>query len=357
MDVFISHSSLEAALANWLRDWIQQNVSNTTAFCSSVPDDLPPGDDWFREIVNRARTADHCLILLSPDSLDKHWLYFEAGLTLGATEIHKLIPVLYGGLRSAAVPGPLRHRQALVIDDRASFNAFVNHTLAAHETDHWYEDFRNNLPSPVARLMTYGLYGGLFGDCTIHRDDNLDFRAVANQEFVRTISRVSGTISGVSGRAPEQIVAVRATVVPRRQGAVEHWKFGVQLRKSSAPGVRGRIFELHSGVHDGRASWSIYDAPDQLTPFNFPAHLAREEEHRLEVWLSNDGNFVTCVGVDSQWKRVCLANERGEMRWRLADRDWDEVVVKAWGDTYDARVTVNTLEIHRTSIFTPGIFI
>jgi hypothetical protein len=344
MEVFISHSSLEASLANGLRDWLQDKVPNTTAFCSSVPDDLPPGDDWFQTIVEHARNADRCLILLSPDSLDKHWLYFEAGLTFGAAAIHKLIPVLYGGLVDSSLPGPLRHRQALLINDRGSFNAFVNQTLDARGGDQWFDEFKQALSPPVGRFIEYGLYGGYFGDCNIERNNNLILSAQPTLDFSRAFPRLDpkGT--------PRRIVALRVTAVPRRQGIINHWKFGIQLRQSNQQGVAGRVFELHSSVHEGRSTWSIYSDPNQQIAFNFPARLENERKHSLEIWLSPDLRDVTCVGLDSSGERVCFRNENGSTAWRLYDYDWDEVMIKAWGDNYPIRVDVDELEIHRARV-------
>jgi hypothetical protein len=84
-------------------------------------------------------------------------------------------------------------------------------------------------------------------------------------------------------------------------------------------------------------------------PFSFPAQLAKEREHRVEIWLTDDLHFVTCVGIDSQGKRVCFPNESGETKWRLATDDWDEIMIKAWGDQHEVSVDVYDLEIHKTS--------
>jgi hypothetical protein len=151
VQLFISYSVLEEALAKYLKQWIEHNVSGCRAFCAGVPDDLPPARDWLKEIVTQARSSDLCLVLLSPDSLDKQWLYFEAGLTLGAKDINMVGPVLYGGLTTNEIPGPLRHRQALIIQDQGSFEAFVKSTLRAGQVVDAYKDFttqvlHNSLP-------------------------------------------------------------------------------------------------------------------------------------------------------------------------------------------------------------------
>lgn len=340
MDIFISHSSLEASLANGLKEWLEWNVPNISAFSASVPDDLPPGSDWFREIVEQARRADHCLILLSPDSLDKHWLYFEAGLNFGAADAHKLIPVLYGGLGSNVLPGPFRQPQILNINDRDSFNAFVNRTLAPGTTsDQWYDQFCNNLSQPVVRLIKYGLYGGYWGDCEVQSTGYLELPV--DKEKIPAFS-----YRRFSSDRNRHMIALRVIVVPRREEALEHWKFGVQLRHSSVQGSAGRVFEFHSGAHGGRTSWTIYDGPGEINAFNFPGRLEREAEHRLEIWLSSDQLFVTCVGVDSRGHRAIFPNEQGENRWRLMNRQWDEILVKVWGDGHVARVDIKELEIH-----------
>jgi len=43
MNIFISHSTLEAELAKYLATWLQENMANVQCFCSSRREDLPPG--------------------------------------------------------------------------------------------------------------------------------------------------------------------------------------------------------------------------------------------------------------------------------------------------------------------------
>ena len=335
MKIFLSHSSLEAPLANYIKKWIEDGAEIET-FSASFPDDLPPGRKWLEEILSRAQKADVCLVLLSPDSLDKSWLYFEAGLTLGAKQVNSVVPVLYGGTATATIPGPLRHRQALIMSDPDSFNAFFNDVVGRKEN--WYKSFLQGLPQDVQRLISYGLYGGLIGECILEEPKITTLTAPAGQEQPISFERTSN--SGM-------VAAIRVTAVARQQGAIVHWKFGIALRNSSIPGLDGRVFEFHSGVHQGHHTWTIYDGPGAIGPFNIPAHFVTDERHTLELWFSNDRRFVTCVGIDSSQHRTCLKNGHGDSAWRLPNNNWNDVIMKGWADNFAVTIDIDRLEIDR----------
>jgi len=87
MKVFISHWTAEKSLAKGLANWIDERVGMGTCFCSSRPTDLVPGHEWFHRIRAEAIGADVALFMISPDSANREWIYYEAGLVSGSGAI------------------------------------------------------------------------------------------------------------------------------------------------------------------------------------------------------------------------------------------------------------------------------
>jgi len=61
-------------------------------FVSSDPKSLGGGEEWFHHILENLSKARLVLVLLSPDSLDRPWINFEAGF--GKGQKSRVIPVL-----------------------------------------------------------------------------------------------------------------------------------------------------------------------------------------------------------------------------------------------------------------------
>ncbi len=335
MKVFVSHASSEAPLAKALVVWLGK-LRDIEPYYSG---NLAPGTVWLDDLIANGRQSDVCLVLLSPDSKDKQWLFMEAGLTLGAGGSNQIVPVLYGRMTREQIPGPLQHAHALFLQDESSFDKFVNETLKQGSGGRHHAAFIAGAADNVRRLIKYGLYGALFIDAQEHKKNPTVWKADSGQSKSEDIPRRS---------AEGELVAVRATVIPQRLGDNCRMKFGVAFAMpTTGAWPSGRLFEFHSSIHDGRHTWSIYDDPYQFLPFNIPGRFNIGEPHSIELWLSEDRREVVCVGIDSAGRRVCVRNEAGSTRWRLSEDTWDKVIIKAWADHLPIRVEVVELEIHR----------
>jgi hypothetical protein len=104
--VFLSHVHEDADCARALTDWFDINLNHAVSFFSaSDPRSLPPGSDWFREIRRGLTGASLLLCLVTPNSLQREWLYFETGAGCGRDI--DVVPLCWGGVRARDLTPPL----------------------------------------------------------------------------------------------------------------------------------------------------------------------------------------------------------------------------------------------------------
>jgi len=113
--IFISHTHTDQAIAHAIRDAVQSLFGDAVAVRYSTNKELEggikPGEDWFRWIGQQVREAKVALILLTPASVQKPWVLWEAGAVAGAALAsedaghRKLRPISYR-LKGAEIPTP-----------------------------------------------------------------------------------------------------------------------------------------------------------------------------------------------------------------------------------------------------------
>ena len=288
------------------------------------------------------RWFDICLLLLSPDSAINNWLHFEAGMILGANLNNRAIPALYGGLTPRDIPSTLSHLQALTLNDQASFNAFISSRLLGNKEiaqNQNHASFLQTLTLRSLRLLNYGEFGGLVYE-------NVTTHVINHDPLVEGNSTIEIPRIDEDGT----VVGIRADIIPRRIGPVEHWKFGIELRYCPDDDTPIRLFHFHAGCHQGLRSWTIYFTPIPHVPINQPAILETEKLCSIQLWLSNDGWHATCVGIDSHRNRTIFFNDNGENRWRLRNNAWRELIINGWADGAQFQIDIERLEIDRAII-------
>jgi hypothetical protein len=108
--IFISHITEERATALLLKDVLQQTFSrDLRIFVSSDYESISGGDVWFKTVVDGLKRSSVVIVLLSPDSLDRRWINFEAGVGVGAEAT--VIPVVMHDLDRDDVGHPLTSLQ------------------------------------------------------------------------------------------------------------------------------------------------------------------------------------------------------------------------------------------------------
>ena len=104
--IFISHVHEEAALAIALRQELSRMyLGAVDFFVSSDRESLRGGDDWLSKIKGALSNASIIIPVVSPRSIDRTWINFEAG----AGWLHKrVVPLCHSGMRPAQLPQPLQ---------------------------------------------------------------------------------------------------------------------------------------------------------------------------------------------------------------------------------------------------------
>lgn len=108
--VFISHIHEENFEADAL-DWFLRDRLKVESFLASSIWHLRGGEHWLDRIRSELRECQVMLSLLSPRSIGRAWINFEAG---GAWAAQKpVIPCCFNGTKKGNLPQPLASLQAL----------------------------------------------------------------------------------------------------------------------------------------------------------------------------------------------------------------------------------------------------
>jgi len=113
--VFLSHASADKELAECLRDVLATDAPELDFFLASVPGQITPGRPWVDDILRRLREADAYVTLLTPVSVQRPWVWFEAGAAWGREK--PLALLCAGGLSKSQVKPPLGALQLLSLEE------------------------------------------------------------------------------------------------------------------------------------------------------------------------------------------------------------------------------------------------
>jgi tetratricopeptide (TPR) repeat protein len=132
--IFISHTHTDQPIADALRklveDLFEKRVTVNYSSRKELEGGISPGEDWFRWIVNQVREADQALILLTPASIQKPWVVWEAGAVAGASFAQspddvRVLPLVFG-LKGNEVPTPFARTQLISGTEDADLQKLVD---------------------------------------------------------------------------------------------------------------------------------------------------------------------------------------------------------------------------------------
>jgi hypothetical protein len=132
---FISHYSGDKAIAELfsgaLRRITLEQISPWFSSDTSGGSGLKPGDIWFNQILAKITQSKAVVSLLTPNSVNRPWVYFESGIGQ-ALENCEVIPVCIGINRDSILP-PLGLYQCYQLNDYRSVVEFFSKLLALFE--------------------------------------------------------------------------------------------------------------------------------------------------------------------------------------------------------------------------------
>jgi tetratricopeptide (TPR) repeat protein len=147
--IFISHTHADEAIANALdqaiNDLFGQGTVEVVYSTKKGRGGIRAGEDWYAWITRQVRESRVALVLFTPASIAKPWLYWEAGAVYGSAlaeapaDLRRVRPLLYG-LRRNDVPTTFPTTQAARGDRREDMDELLTGL---------FDDFEGAVPRQV----------------------------------------------------------------------------------------------------------------------------------------------------------------------------------------------------------------
>lgn len=150
--------ALRTALDALFRDSVQVHFSTS----KELDGGIRSGEDWFQWIVDRVQKCDIALILITPSSVNKPWILWEAGAVAGAAlasgqgGMHKVRPLIYQ-VPIELIPSPIRDSKVQFRrGDRADeMDSLFNEILEDYRTEFNMERVKKIVKSLDTVLEAY----------------------------------------------------------------------------------------------------------------------------------------------------------------------------------------------------------
>jgi hypothetical protein len=124
--IFISHNSQDKDLAELIAKLISKlSIKQVNLWFSSdnsAGGGFNPGDEWYNEIIRQINECDLLLALTTPNSIERPWIYYEAGFAKGIKR--PVVPICLG-IKREELKSPLNTFQAFQLSDKKSIDDFL----------------------------------------------------------------------------------------------------------------------------------------------------------------------------------------------------------------------------------------
>jgi len=114
MKIFISHAVANKNIAQSLAEALEATKENVTTFLASRHGDIRADEDWLDGIERALQEAETYIIILTPESVLRPWVNFEAGAAWFFKR--QLVFVRIQALSTDDIPLPINSRQVYAID-------------------------------------------------------------------------------------------------------------------------------------------------------------------------------------------------------------------------------------------------
>ena len=121
--IFLSHAASDATHAAVLADEIRKRVTKAEVFVASQPGQNQTEDKWLEAVETRLEGFDAYIILLSNESIEERWVWFETG-AIWFDDRKRILLVAAAGLDHEKIPHPLSARRALDLQNQAHVRQF-----------------------------------------------------------------------------------------------------------------------------------------------------------------------------------------------------------------------------------------
>lgn len=114
--IFVSHAATDKPIAEILKAEIDRVFANGVyVFASSVPGLMKPGSDWLNSVKENLDKAKAVVVLITPVSINRPWIWFEVGASWSKMIEGKgrIYPLCAPEIKFSELPEPLSRLQAL----------------------------------------------------------------------------------------------------------------------------------------------------------------------------------------------------------------------------------------------------
>jgi hypothetical protein len=132
--VFLSHAATDQPIAKLLHDEIGRIFANgVEVFASSVPGVVTPGSDWLESIRGSLEQARAVIVLITPVSINRPWIWFEVGASWSRMREGegRILPVCVPEVDKGSLPEPLSRLHAMSLgnatETRLVFQTLIDH--------------------------------------------------------------------------------------------------------------------------------------------------------------------------------------------------------------------------------------
>jgi hypothetical protein len=118
-DIFISYIHEENGIAIATQRLLQDHLQGSAVFMSADQWQVYAGEVWLDRIRTELASALVVVLLMSPTSVGRPWVNFEAGAAWLSGKA--VIPACFGGLTKATLPKPYSGIQALDLPEEGYY--------------------------------------------------------------------------------------------------------------------------------------------------------------------------------------------------------------------------------------------
>jgi hypothetical protein len=286
--VFVSHDSRDFALAesfsNLLSDVSGGILKSFRSSDKRGTSGIEFGAEWYTEIMSKIGDASDVVALLTPNSLDRPWILYEAGVAKGKLDV-TVFGVALGVPLERVSTGPFGQFQNCDGDEDSLTKLVVQLLNRNPDAAPREEAIRRQVKSfrdGVTELLTSN---GTPTEAE-EEDDNAarlfeEIKAMVRELPARMEGRIrtsgrSSILRRVSRRSPgmfEELVMSSRYMMPSSSSASDSWLIFVSLLKDDCPWLYEKGMEIYRTVRSGRPLESALDEFIMMVEFSFRSPL------------------------------------------------------------------------------------
>ena len=125
--VFISHATTDAEIARALQTELERVFGDAmSVFCASSPGAIGSGQEWLKRIEAQLASAQAVIVILTPLSIERHWIWFELGAAWDRSRTGSchIYPLRIAAVDQAEIPAPLDRLQVHVLNRADDLKVF-----------------------------------------------------------------------------------------------------------------------------------------------------------------------------------------------------------------------------------------